>query len=216
MSFEPVDWNVVILGRWNAAILTPRRIAEKIYKLPMPESGEIQLPVFVPLDGLSPYQIKHTEKNIVTLLLDGNRLIIEAHSRTYESLADAMIFGRNALEWLPETPFSAAGFNIKYRSEEVPDELLDLVTNDTLDSHLSEQDYEIVSRRVVRSMQYETGRLNLTITIDTRGSLIEYNFHQESSDIQVLKNWLSTSPQKLQQTVEALQKKFEPQKETQS
>ena len=214
MNFEPVDWNVVIVGRWNSAILTPARIAEKIYNLPMPENGQIQLPVFVPLDGLSPYQVKHPKKEIITLL-DGNRLIIEATTRTYESLADAMEFGRNALQWLPETPFSAAGFNIKYRSEEVFDEILGLVANDTLDSYLSELDYEIVSRRVVRSMRYETGRLNLAINGESHGSLIEYNFHQESSDTQVLENWLSTSSQELKQAVEALQKKFEPQKEAQ-
>ena len=112
-------------------------------------------------------------------------------------------------------PFSAAGFNIKYRSEEVFDEILGLVANDTLDSYLSELDYEIVSRRVVRSMRYETGRLNLAINGESHGSLIEYNFHQESSDTQVLENWLSTSSQELKQAVEALQKKFEPQKEAQ-
>jgi len=49
MKLEPIDWNVIIVGRWNTAILTPGRIAEKIFQQ-QPGTG---LHVDVPLDGVS-------------------------------------------------------------------------------------------------------------------------------------------------------------------
>lgn len=211
MNLEPVDWNVVIVGRWNPAILTPARIAHKLYELPMPQSGP--LPVLVPLDGLSPYEVEHPQNGIVTLL-NGNQLIIKTAEPTYDSLADAMHAGWNALRWLPETPFSAAGFNIKFRTEETTEELLNLLDNETLDSRLTELSYRIDSSHVKRTVEYKTGFLNLMINRRKDGFSIEYNFHKQSSDSKTLEDWLSIPVKELQQSVATLQEKFELSTET--
>ena len=34
MPLEPYDWNVVVLGRWDRALLTSQGIASRLFQLP--------------------------------------------------------------------------------------------------------------------------------------------------------------------------------------
>jgi hypothetical protein len=52
---QPFNWDVVIVGFWNRAILTPNGIAKRLFKLP--EGSGIE--VLVPVNSLEPSQVKH-------------------------------------------------------------------------------------------------------------------------------------------------------------
>jgi hypothetical protein len=58
MALSPERWSVVIIGRWNRAILTPAGIAKRVFGEPETKLMDVE----VPLDGLSPYRVRHPEK----------------------------------------------------------------------------------------------------------------------------------------------------------
>ena len=92
MGLQPADWSVVILGRWNRAILTPNGIAKRLFKL----AEAKQVLVAVPLDGVSPYMVRHPTQQIVAMTDEG-RLLVQVVRADYKVLGEAMTAGAN---WL--------------------------------------------------------------------------------------------------------------------
>ena len=68
---NPVDWSVVVAGRWNRAILTPAGIVQRVFK----ESPDIPMVIEVPIDMLAPPKIG---LNDVSVVADWSRLVISA------------------------------------------------------------------------------------------------------------------------------------------
>ena len=201
MSIEPFDWNIVIVGRWNRAILTPGRIAEKIFGLD-PTKGVF---VDVPLDGLSPYRVKAPQQEIM-IVTENNQLIIQLLKLDFETLEKGLNAGIRVLEWLPETPLSAAGFNIRFKTTEPIKELTELLGS-PVDSKLGNIGYTQISKRTItRSVDYEKGLLNLTIAQDNEDFILLLNFHRGSNVNNDLKEWLHIPVSKIMETVQNLTK----------
>ncbi len=51
------DWDVVVVGFWNPAILTPAGIWKRLFELEQGTPVELE----VPIDGLAPYRVSHEE-----------------------------------------------------------------------------------------------------------------------------------------------------------
>lgn len=67
MGLKATEWSVVVVGRWNRAILTPNGIAKRVFKL-----AELsQMVVAVPLDGVSPYIVKNPDQKIAATTDEG-------------------------------------------------------------------------------------------------------------------------------------------------
>ena len=185
MAFTAFDWNVVIVGRWNPAILTPAGI--KTFVFGMAEDEKVH--VAVPLDGLSPYVVRHPEQN-VAVMLDVNRLLVTLVKQDYEALGYAMKAGIKALESLPRTPFAAAGFNIRFRATEATPEVVAMFDSE-IDASLGELGYAISERSLSRSVPYNESRINIIITYKPDSWELLLNFHRDSKDKQALVEWLS-------------------------
>lgn len=198
MDFKASDWNVVIVGRWNPAILTPGGIKKFVFK--MEEADKVE--VAVPLDGLSPYLVKHPEKNI-TVIIDVNRLLIKLENEDYQSLCYAMEAGVNALESLPQTPFIAAGFNVRFNAGESPTEILDICTS-TIDAKMGELGHTISARGISRTINYGDGNLNININHINNKSEVLFNFHRNSNKKDELVSWLKTDVIAIQTEVEKI------------
>lgn len=198
MPLKAADWNVIIVGRWNRAILTPAGIAKRVFKLDDPK----QVMVAVPLDGVSPYQVQHPTQNIIAMT-DETRLRIHLVEPGYEALDYAKLSGICALESLPETPVAAAGFNIDFHAPELSPEQASLVSS-SVDTRLAGLGCAIAGRTLARSLEYEGGRLNVNIT----GALEEFklccNFHRSSENMDELKAWLATPLDGVQSIVEGI------------
>lgn len=202
MDFKPSDWNVVIVGRWNPAILTPGGIKKLVFKMEDNEKVEVA----VPLDGLSPYLVKHPEKNI-TVITDVNRLLIKLENEDYQTLANAMEAGVNALESLPQTPFVAAGFNIRFNAEESPIEILDICTS-TIDTKIGDLGHTISARGISRTVSYGDGNLNININLNNKSEVL-FNFHRNSNKKDELVSWLHTDVSTVKTEVERIIDKLE-------
>jgi len=182
---EPFDWNVVVVGYWNPAILTPKGIAQRLLQL---EEGT-PIAVEVPIDGLGPSRVKHEK---ITVIADPRRLTVAADIPKWELLAGAMTIASNAISALPETPLSAAGFNIRTKLSDAPSELLELITV-PFDAYISDEGLTIKSRSLQRALVYKKGTLNLIFNQDEKDNLIiQLNFDRASSSRDDLLEWLKT------------------------
>ena len=107
-------------GKWNPAILTPKGIAEQIFN----KTDDVPFEVLVPLDTMGPPKVR-----IEGLLVSANfdRFVIDCEKSDWELLEKSKEYCRKAIDALPKTPVSAAGFNIRYQLEEPAEEFLELL-----------------------------------------------------------------------------------------
>ena len=195
MVLQPADWGVVIVGRWNRAILTPNGIAKRLFKL----GEEKQVRVAVPLDGVSPYLVGHPSQQIV-VMTDESRLLVQVEKPVYDELGNAMMAGVNAMIALPETPVTAAGYNINFHSKELTPEMAALLVAEP-EKSLVDAGFSTVARTVGRSLEHDEGRLNVTVSGED-GFTVSLNFHRSSEVIDELRQWLQTPVEHVKQTVE--------------
>jgi len=198
MPLKPVNWSVVIVGRWNPAILTPAGIAQHVFGVKVDPARPVE--VLVPIDGLSPYVVKHPEHD-VTARLDERRLRIEAQKPDYATLGEAMSAGRRVLETLPVTPFTAAGINVHFRTDGDMRRIIEIVSAD-IDGSLSDLGYTIKMRSVVRTLAWREGLINLSITGGEKGFEASFNFHKETRDGPKLVQWLEVPVAEVRSCVE--------------
>lgn len=177
------EWNVVVLGAWNRAILTPAWFQETVFKLPTGSPIE----VLVPIDGAAPFQVH--DRGLTAMSLPG-RLQIQVGEPTEALLARAMAAMCFAVEDLPRTPLRACGINIRYTSEEPPASLLDRTRCKT-ESILSTKGYDVRMRRRGESVGFKEGQLNIVIDIPTTGACsVTLNFERQSTATKDTVAWL--------------------------
>jgi hypothetical protein len=185
-AVEPFDWNVVVVGYWNPAILTPSGIARRLFEL---DEGT-PIAVEVPMDGLAPHRVRH-DGIIVTA--DSGRLAISLEVPNLKNLERARQIAIRAIEKLPETPLTAAGFNIRLKLDDPPKQLFEATAAD-LDKLLSDTDFSIKTMSIRRSIEYGQGLLNLDISQKDGGDMkMEFNFHRQSPVVAELREWLEIS-----------------------
>jgi hypothetical protein len=186
MPMVPGDWSVVILGAWNRAILTPAGISKRLFELP--EGTQIE--VSVPLDVMAPLRVKHRD---VSVIAAAECLIVMPSKSTFPNLEIALEVASRGLSKLPETPVSAAGINLKYKSKKPVKALAKLVES-PLDLAFAEQDVVVTSRSLLRSVKWKQGEVRIAISQESDQSYsILLNFHMEADSTGKLKDWLSVS-----------------------
>jgi len=192
MNVEPMNWNVVVVGYWNPAILTPAGIGRRLFGLP---EGTPVL-VEVPLEGLFPHRVKHDD---LTVTAEMGRLVVSADTPTYVLLDRAKEVAARAIEKLPETPLTAAGYNVRLRIGDPSDELL-AATACEIDDLLSDAEFSIESWNTRRVLKMDDGVLNLSIEKD-KDVTVELNFHRPSTKPDELVTWLKRPIIEVEKTV---------------
>jgi hypothetical protein len=185
MSLVPIDWSVVIVGRWNRAILTPAGIGKRLFGL---EEGT-PLEVILAIDAIAPPRVAHEG---ITVVAGSDRLIVQPSKCIFRDLERARLLARKALSELPETPVSAVGLNVKYNSSE-PLEPLALLLESPWDNQLSDENYSIGERSISRSLSWNNGVINLSVSMNEDGEqLVQFNFDFRSSEVAKQETWLAT------------------------
>ena len=193
---EPTNWNVVVRASWNLAILTPSGIAQRLFGLSPGTPVEVQ----VPLDGRHPYQVHHDGLVVVAT---EDELLIEPDVSDFENLARARALGSRALELLPETPCSAAGFNLRYKAERASDVFIELL-DCQLDLRLSELGHELEARRRGATWNRGEGRVNMEASVEGVVGRLTINFHRSSNEPNALRRWLDTPNAEIQALADSI------------
>ena len=197
MNVEPFNWNVVVLGAWNRAIFTPQWIAQYIFCLKEAEAVTVEVPLSTPL----PWRIKHED---VAVVVGAGSLEVVADSCAYEALDKARTHAIRAIDELPRTPLSAAGFNIRYRAEESSTELAEILAS-PVDNLIADVDLDILGRAQHRSVAYKDGIVNIDMRVDRDGgAIVQFNFHLASDCADKLKEWLRVPVEDVRKTVQSI------------
>ena len=183
-GLKHIVWNTVVAGKWNPAILTPKGIAEQIFS----KTDDVPFEVLVPLDAMGPPKVR-----IEGLLVSANfdRFVIDCEKSDWELLEKSKEYCRKAIDALPKTPVSAAGFNIRYQLEEPAEEFLELL-KPSLDDSISDNQLKIEKRETRRSLVWNEGTINLHIIKQKSNDYqLLLNFDRKSTDNNTLKKWLN-------------------------
>jgi hypothetical protein len=183
---------VVLVGRWNPAILSPAGILAHVFALP----PSTQIQVAVPLDGISGYRVSNPEETLI-VHVDAERLQVDVPKCTYQTLERARAAGTNALKALPITPISAVGFNINFRTSEAPNELV-TATDAPIDRAVGDQGYKITGRSVGRRLSLGEGQINLIVLRKEDEFQVNCNFHLDTKDGEKAKMWLATTTETIE------------------
>lgn len=179
---ERLEWNAVVVGYWNLAILTPTGIAQRLLRL----EPETPVSVEVPMDWLSPNRVRHGGLVVVA---QQDRLLVAPEEPTYEGLRRACEVAATAIEALPETPLSGAGFNIRYKADNPPVDLLN-ATSCAFDDAIVLQEFNIVGRQLRRELDiWDGGVLRLDMSLNDEFQL-SLNYHRSASVASELVGWL--------------------------
>lgn len=197
MAVTPHDWNVVIIGYWNRAILTPAGVVRRLFLLPEQTPVEVE----VALDAFVPYRVRHEN---VTVTPGSDRLHVQPANFNFRTLADAMRVARTGLDALPETPVFAAGYNLNFKTADHA-EALAPITGHPWDDRLSDEDFEIETRATARSLVWRGGRIRTTVSQEADMSFtITLNFDRRSNSVPELIEWLSVPIQDIQTVTERI------------
>lgn len=183
MAGDASVWNVVVIGAWNTAILSPDGIRRRLFRLA--EGVPVDLQMAIDRPGL--FQVRHDG---VVVIPTHSRLEAVAAEGTAGGLARAAEICQRAIDELPSTPMTAAGVNIRYEFEEFADDLLARVRA-PLDDALANAECQIRASSIRRTVEIEQGVVNMTVTHSPDGNgTLEFNFHRDSQDPEELKAWL--------------------------
>ncbi|RJQ14425.1 hypothetical protein C4553_01055 [Candidatus Parcubacteria bacterium] len=177
------DWNTVVVGKWNPAILSPKGISTLLFNKDATEPIE----VMVSLEQMGPTKVRIDG---IGVTVDYDRLIIDAAEQKWESLAKTREYACRAIATLERTPLSAAGFNVRYELKDYPESFITLL-KPPLDDVISDNNQEILERETRRSLKWKEGSINLQISRKEETYSIILNFDRTSDDCEKLKNWLS-------------------------
>ena len=184
MQLQSKNWSVVLVGRWNSAILTPAGIAKHIFGL----EGK-PLPIAVPLDGFSPYIVSNPGETL-SVRVEDNRVVIDITKSSFTDMEAGLACGVNALKNLPVTPISGVGFNLNFSANESAPEIISS-TGCVIDKNISDQLLTITERIIQRSIKFGEGQLNLNIKLPSKGASVNCNFHMGTTDVEKAKKWLT-------------------------
>ncbi len=184
MSLAPVDWSVVIAGRWNPALFVPAKVAKRIFAL----NEATPVEVFLSIDDILPHRI-HNDG--LTITATNQALRIEITRCRFDQLSRAAQIAAREIKSLPNTPLTAAGFNIIYRGDSLPDSLANLFSS-SLDDGFTRETFEITGRGFRRFLKHESGVLAIFVEHPPEtAATIHLNFQSTSTDAKVLADWIS-------------------------
>lgn len=197
MALTARDWSVVVVGKWNRAILTPAGIGKHLFRV----SPDTPLDVLLPVDVIAPPLVKFDG---ITVVAGDDRLVVQPDAPSYSRLDRARQIACNALDFLPKTPVTAVGLNVRFTTDTPSNQLLEICTN-SLDSALSDASYNIDKRSYMWSLPWDDVTINLTILLDSNGACaIQLNFHLQSDDPNRQTTWLREPIDHFQQEVRRL------------
>lgn len=195
--FNAYDWNIVLLGAWNRAILTPNYISAKLFGLSEGDGIE----VFVPVDVLAPIKVRHQGLSVIP---NSSRLIIETSKHDFDSLNRAKDVAKKALEELPLTPVGAVGYNIRFKGTKTNLNISEGIQL-TLDP-FSDEGFEVSSNGVLYRLSFREGWINLKVDIQVSDLFIELNFHRESREKEDLSAWLDVPIDEVKEAISKISK----------
>lgn len=199
MAVTRSEWNAVVVGDWNRAILTPAWIGKHLFGLEPGTPLEVQ----VTLDEYRPHQVKYGG---IVVMASSSQLIAKPVANEFADLGRAALVAAKAITELPRTPLTGAGINCVFKSD-TPIEKLSQVTGHPADKAFD--DFKISSRGTSRALKWHDGYVNVLADDDeNQGRTILFNFHLADKDEEHLAAWLARPIAEIEDAVTKILKKY--------
>ncbi len=197
MNFKAENWNVVVVGAWNRAILTPQWIAKNMFKVPEGTA----LPVEVPINVRAPMKISHDGCGVI---VHSSQLEVLTENADFHSLEKAKQLSLEAVNELNRTPFLAAGFNIRFLSEgDIDPDFAELLSC-KLDAKIASAGHQITKRNVTQTFPFRGGQVNLQISSSDDTATLDLNFHKTSTTAEEVTSWLQMPITEIESTTNSI------------
>lgn len=184
MQARDYSWDVVVVGAWNTAILTPQGIGRRIFNLAEGQAVQVDVPMNA---NVGPF-VRHGGQIV---RVTDERLSISPERVSFQSIAESMQLAKRPMQSLRETPFRAAGINYRFIFGDTSDEFLRITRTDLDEFLVDVHEKEVRSRRLRRSASFADGNINIDLFEYHDGSsAIMFNFHRETSQLDDLLQWL--------------------------
>lgn len=184
MPLEPLGWNIIVIGDWNIAILTPDGVRKHLFRA----DDTVRLNIELQIDRPGPFRLTHDG---ITVTPSPAKLEVGPVTPDADQMVNAAEITTRALEYLHLTPISAVGVNFRYRAQPLPTTTLDLLSCN-LDAALADANFEIQSGRTVRTLPLRGGVVNIEVsTAEPEAPNIVMNFHRVSSEVSMHTAWLA-------------------------
>jgi len=194
MAGEPSVWNVVVNGAWNTAILSPDGVRKRLFQLADGTPIELQ----VAIDRPGHFRISHDGLAVIPT---SSRLEVAVANGNRADLRRAAAICQQAIAELPETPVTAAGVNVRFNFDDLPDDVLARVRA-PLDDGLAHTGCEIVNATISRAVTFHDGVVNLTVSHSPEGNgTLRFNFRRDSKDPRELSTWVGQADEFVNQAI---------------
>jgi hypothetical protein len=161
------DWNLVLAGSWNVAILNPDWLGKNVFN-----TNEFGAEMVI--EGVFPRLRFHFDKVLVIPAMD--RVIFAARRPEDGDLLAVEEAAKRVLTLLPVTPVSGVGINLGYAEDNPSPDLTSLFAIGD-NGKVSDEGLEINSTSIVRELKFEDRVVNFRITQSTNVSF-NFNYHK--------------------------------------
>lgn len=170
MKAQIDNWSIVVIGAWNAAILSPAWLTEH---LGIKSQVLIEFPV-----GDLRQPLRFTLER-VRMVVTRDRLILSPISDETASLEQAEVFARKILQTLTHTPVSAVGINFQF-IETAPSPDLSKLFSLVDATKLAGVEFVTQATEIRRRLKNNDQIVNLTLAHSADGGIqIDLNVHRD-------------------------------------
>lgn len=182
MKFQAeLGFNILILGKWNPAVLSPQWIRSNI------TDSEVSLAIPIS-DSEAPTRLSFSNIHLFPTrnFLDARLADVQDGTFTFVGETASKIIGL-----LRHTPFSAIGINFRFVEVASPESLtLNFQFDDA--ARIPHDKYSLQTSSIHRSFKLgDDDKLNFALKNDAQETNIEFNFHTDSSDIETIQSKLT-------------------------
>jgi len=184
--------NIVIVGAWNTAILSPNWL--RLHFPDIIKSEKIKIDA-----SFGPSSSFVFNLDDIKLFPSSNRLMIAATKKTQSTYEKVKKLAQGILELLPHTPITSIGHNIAYN---VRDNNIRILTDD---HDLQEKEIyreilnkDIIARNIKHTIPSENHYLNIEYRISRDEKIIDFNFHYDNNSQELLSKSVNSFVQNIE------------------
>ncbi|MCP4137354.1 MAG: hypothetical protein GY754_40680 [bacterium] len=172
--------NIIILGAWNTAILSPNWLKEQFPDIIDDKTVKIEAGF-----GINSNFVFHIDN--IKIIPSANRLIFVAKSGEEPTYKKIKALATGIIELLPHTPIISVGHNIAYNIQDHNIKIFtDAILNNENNFYETNLDQELVARNIKHSIAAEKHLLNIEYKIEREIKIINLNFHYDINSFEML------------------------------
>jgi hypothetical protein len=181
MQIKENSYSIVLVGKWNNAILNPGWLVENLFE----GNPEVKIEFSLNADMPSRYIIKN-----IIIAPSTDRVIFISNDNSDDSISLMESIAVKLCSILEHTPLVAVGVNFAYIEKVNKDKLLPLLNFSDNDSY-SDNNWNISNQSIKRNLIKDHYNVNVSIAINKESDFeLTFNYHYPATNVANIKECL--------------------------